>query len=203
MSLGNHAQTQTELGEGQIEHVPNFSYLGSIVTENCDEKASIDNLVRKGTIGFGTLGEIWNSGISQRAKMLAYRSVVRPKVLYAAETIYSTYETDAQLDVFDRSCIRKILKIHWSEYISNEQLKTRVRALLGDWSWLSEDFAKARLRYLGHVLRMEDEELPRKVFIDNYVNLSNGTNRGRPKNCWISTIKSDLKRRGVDESIVS
>jgi hypothetical protein len=59
---------------------------------------------------FAALSELWGTNISVRAKLLSYRSMVRTKVLYAAETIYSTKETDDNLDVFDRQCVKKDTK---------------------------------------------------------------------------------------------
>ena len=52
----------------------------------------------------------------------------------------------------------------------------------------------ARLRWAGHVMRMSDDRVPKKVL----VNRVDGTRpRGRPKKRWIDCVESDLKELGV------
>ncbi len=47
--------------------------------------------------------------------------------MFAAETIYSTQKTD---DIFDRTCIRKIMKISWSDFHTNNKIKDSILQLI-------------------------------------------------------------------------
>jgi hypothetical protein len=75
-------------------------------------------------------------------------------------------------------------------------MKTSIRkrqTLLGAGTKLSLEFRRARLRYLGHVLRIDKERLPLKILTEALADSKAG--RGRPKSNWISTVKNDLKIR--------
>ena len=82
--------------------------------------------------------------------------------------------------------MRKILRIKWSDYVSNEEVLRRADA---------EDIEimliKSRLRWLGHVSRMDDDR-PVKTLM--YGELDKGTRPvGRPKLRFKDTCKSILK----------
>lgn len=52
----------------------------------------------------------------------------------------------------------------------------------------------ARLRWAGHVIRMNDDRVAKKVL----VNRVDGTRpRGRPKKRWIDCVESDIQELGV------
>ena len=71
---------------------------------------------------FGALREIWLSKVSDNAKLKAYRSLVVPRVMYSAETLMATYDTNADIDIFERSCLRTILKLSWNDFTRNEDI---------------------------------------------------------------------------------
>ena len=53
-----------------------------------------------------------------------------------------------------------------------------------------------RLRWLGHVLRMEDDRIPKQAM---YSQMDHHIKRkpGRPRKNWIDTIRQDLKNIGM------
>ena len=53
-----------------------------------------------------------------------------------------------------------------------------------------------RLRWLGHVLRMEDNRIPKQAM---YWQADHNTKRkpGRPRKNWIDTIRQDMKSIGM------
>ena len=57
---------------------------------------------------------------------------------------------EGELDTFQRKCLRKILKIHWPEKISNVQFYERAKAMP-----LSLTIKLRRWKWIGHVLRRE------------------------------------------------
>ena len=114
-------------------------------------------------------------------KLKVYRSVVLPTLLYACET-WTVYQRHAKrLNHFHTSCPRKHLKIKWQDRIPDTEVLKRagiqsVHTLL----------KLAQLRWTGHVTRMPDERLPKKIL---YGKRSHGGQKKRYKD----TLKASLK----------
>ena len=116
--------------------------------------------IAKVSAAFGRLSEsIWDrSGIRFDTKLKVYRPVVLPTLLYACET-WTVYQRYAKrLIHFHTSCLGKLIKIKWQDRIPDKEVLKRtgmqsVHTLL----------KLAQLRWTGHVTRMPDERLPKKI----------------------------------------
>ena len=110
---------------------------------------------------FGRLRKnVWErKGISLNTKLKVYKAVVLPSLLYACET-WTVYSWHAKkLNRFHLNCLRKLLRIKWQDKVpDNEVLRhaesTSVHTML----------KRAQLRWSGHVVRMDDERLPKRMF---------------------------------------
>jgi len=51
----------------------------------------------------------------------------------------------------------------------------------------------SRLRWAGHVVRMDDNELPRKIL---WTNPGGQRGSGRPKSRWIDGVQEDTRKLG-------
>ena len=90
-------------------------------------------------------------------------SSLAPTLLYAFET-WTVYQRHAKkLNHFYLSCLRKPLKIKWLEKIPG----TEVLKKAGMQS-MHTVLKLVHLRWTGHVIRMPDERLPKKVWRGNY-----------------------------------
>ncbi len=95
-------------------------------------------------------------------------------------------------------CIRKILKKKWSDFGTNDELLSEISAITSSkWFWLSVEFAKAILRCLGHLLRMDESRMQSTILKESFSENEAHPSRRRPKNCWIQTIKKDLRERRI------
>ena len=113
---------------------------------------------------------------------------MRPVVLYGAEAWTLTQAEENKLAIFERKVLRRIFgpvqeSGNWRIRF-NHELKTL---------YLEPDIvavAKSnRLRWAGHVLRMDDSEVVKKIFKATPY----GSNRrGRPRTTWIQNIEEDL-----------
>ena len=50
-----------------------------------------------------------------------------------------------------------------------------------------------RISWLGHLVRMEEDRMPRKIFAQEL----EGTRRGRPRKRWKEEVERDLQVLGV------
>ena len=78
--------------------------------------------------------------------------------------------------------------------MSSVSLRTR----LGVKCSIGEEVTKARLRYFGHVMRMDVDRTPRILVLDCFDERAQpkNTRRGRPLKTWMQCVREDLGRRG-------
>ena len=145
----------------RLQVVDKFTYLGSTLSRVVYIDDEVNARIAKASAVFDRLrGCIWDrSGIGFDTKLKVYRSVVLPTLLYACGT-WTVYQRHAKrLNHFHISCLRKLLKIKWQDRIPDTVVLKRagmqsVHTLL----------KLAQLRWTGHVNRMPDERLPKKIF---------------------------------------
>ena len=112
--------------------------------------------------------------------------MVLPTLLYACKT-WTVYQRHVKrLNHFHASCLRKLLKIKWQDRVPNTEVLKRagmqsVHTLL----------KLAQLRWIGHVTRMPEERLPKKIL---YGELEMGKrSHGGQKKQYKDTLKAFLK----------
>ena len=144
----------------RLQMVDKFTYLGSTLSRVVHIDDEVNARIAKASAAFGRLrGSIWDrSGIRLDTKLKVYRSVMLPTLLYACET-WTVYQRHAnRLNHFHTSCLRKLLKIKSQDRIPDTEVLKRagmqsIHTLL----------KLAQLRWTGHVTRMPDERLPKKI----------------------------------------
>ena len=155
----------------------------------------MDNRLAKSNSAFGILSNrVWkNKHPKKVTKISVYRAVVLTTLLYGCES-WVTYRHHLRLlERFHQRCLRIILKIHWSDYVSNvevlEQAEiTSIEAIL----------LKSQLRWTGHVSRMDNHRLPKIALCGE---LSTGhRNRGAPKKRYKDSLKKSLGACHINHS---
>ena len=174
--------------KGQRLHVVDkITYLGSTLSIVVHIDDEVNARIAKASAAFGRLrGSIWDrSGIRLDTKMKVL-SVVLPTLLYACET-WTVYQRHAKrLNHFHTSCLSKLLKIKWQDRIPDTEILKRagmqsVHTLL----------KLAQLRWTGHVTRMPDERLPKKILYGELQvgKRSHGGQKKRYKDTLIASLK--------------
>ena len=98
-------------------------------------------------------------GISAHTKIQVYRAVVLTSLLYGCET-WTCYRSHIKrLDQFHLRCLRRILNINWEDRVTNQEVLRRahlpgVKAMI----------MQAQLRWTGHIMRLDDRRLPKRIF---------------------------------------
>ena len=126
---------------------------------------------------------VWNNKhLRIKTKISVYRAVVLTTLLYGSES-WVTYRNHLKLlERFHQRCLRTILYIHWSDYITNLIVLERA-----DITSIEAMLLKIQLRWAGHVSRMDDHRLPKIIL---YGELSSGLrNRGAPKKRYKDNLK--------------
>ena len=91
------------------------------------------------------------------------------------------------LEQFHQRCLRQILNIKWFHRVSNVKVLEKART-----TSIEATLIQSQLRWSGHLVRMEDDRLPKQLF---YSELAEGQRgRGRPKLRYKDTLKQSLKK---------
>ena len=168
--------------------VDKFTYLGSTLSRAVHIDAEVTARAAKASVAFGRLRtNVWErNGITLDTKLKVYKAVVLPTLLYAYET-WTVYQRHAKkLNHFHLSSPRKLLKIRWQDKIQDTGVLKKAKM-----QSVHTLLKLAQLRWTGHVTRMPDERLPKKVL---YGKLQEGKrSQGGQKKHYKDTLKASLK----------
>ena len=169
------------MNEQRLNVVDKFTYLGNTLSRavHIDDEVTARKSIA--IVAFGRLrGNVWDrSGIR-------LDTVVLPTFLHACET-WTVYQRHAKrLNHFHLSCLRKHLKTRWQDKIPDTEVLKRA-----EMQSIYTLLKLAQLRWTGHVTRMPDEWLPKKVF---YGELQSGKrSQCGQKKRYKGTLKVSLK----------
>ena len=145
-------------------------------------------------ISSGSWGWVFTVLCSQLAtKVKCYKAYVLPILLFGSECWSLTKVQSQKLERVHSSCLRSILGVRLSDRHTNEHIRKSCGV-----ATLSAYITANRLRWLGHVGRMEEGRLPH---IALFSSLHGDMTRpvGRPRHTWEKCVCADLKVLGQDE----
>lgn len=118
---------------------------------------------------------VWKSkAISASTEVRTYECLVLGVLMYNSETWTMTAETQRKLLSFEMSCLRKIAGVSKRDRKGNEDIKDD----LGIKEDVVDKIHMKRLRYFGHVCRMEQRRLP---YVCLHGRIQGHRERGRPR----------------------
>ncbi|CAI5657096.1 unnamed protein product [Oreochromis niloticus] len=103
--------------------------------------------------------------------------VIIPTAIYASETWKVSACIDTKLDVFQQQCLRRILRICYTDHITNKEVLRRSGTVK-----LRNIVARKRIRLADHILRMDDTQIPKTAMCWQPLGIKRP--RGRPRNTW-------------------
>ena len=131
-------------------------------------------------------GILCDRRISLRVKGKVYKTVVRPAMMYGAET-WSMKKAQEKLDVAEMRMLKWMTGVTKLTRIRNERIRETTK--VGE---ISKKVQESRLKWYGHVLRREDENVGKRVMA---MEVPGKRRRGRPKRRWLESIRNDLSKR--------
>ena len=102
---------------------------------------------------------VWsNNKLSDHTKVNVYEACVISTLLYGSESWTMRAHQEKRLNVFHMRCLRRILGITWQDKVTNKLVleKAGIPSL---YTLLKQ----RRMRWLGHVTRMEDGCIPKDL----------------------------------------
>ena len=178
-----------------IEVVPSFQYLGSIVTSDCTSDAEISSRITKASHSFGSLSRIlWHQKkIKRDTKLCIFDSVVLSTLLYGLETAVLLEPQIHCLQSFVMRCLRSILGVSLWDGQRDTSIRKFIRL-----QRISTMLTQRRLRLLGHITRMNEDRLPRKLLVcaPSQGRRSAGGQRMR----WNDQVMRDLRSCNLEDN---
>nr|VZI18043.1 unnamed protein product [Spirometra erinaceieuropaei] len=197
---GGHASTATPPNTPQIsvngtqqQVVDNLPYLGSTLARNTKIDDKVARRISKASQAFRRLqSTLWNRhGLQLSTKLKMYKAVILPTPLYGVET-WTVYTKQARcLKHFHLSCLRRILRLSWQDRIPDTDVLERT-GNLGIYTMLRQ----MQLRWSGHLVRTNDERLPKRLF---YGDVARDSRRqGGQIRRYKDTLKASLKHLQIN-----
>ena len=144
-------------------------------------------------MAFGRLeARVWSQrDINIRTKLGVYESCVITTLLFATET-WTTHQRHVRsLERFHHNCLRRLPRISWKSMTPDTEVLERAESLS-----IRTRLIKIRLRWSGHVSRLDDCRLPKQVFYGEL--MDHKRPQHKPKKRYKDCLKNDLKDMKID-----
>ena len=188
-----YSNPQVNINGVLLKPVPQFCYLGSTLSNDAQLDKEITNRISKASSSFGALSDkVWKQhGIKTLTKVSVYKAVVLSNLLYGCETWTCYRRHIKQLEQFHMRHLRTIMKIKWQDKISNIEVLERSRC-----SSIEAMMISAQLRWVGHVVRMADDRIPKQLL---YGELAQGKrSRGGQRKRYKDSLKHNVIKCNLD-----
>ncbi|XP_065571540.1 uncharacterized protein LOC136034335 [Artemia franciscana] len=185
------------VGDEPAEIVEEFTYLGSILSNDGSILKDLMHRIAKASAVVGRLSAIWRKpSISRRTKMRIYNALVGSVLLYGAETWPATQSVISTVNIAQIKHLRRIEGLRWYNFVSNVNLLA-----LTVQTPFSVQLTQRTLRWYGHLLRMPPDTPARTIF-DFFPVLHGGKRpRGRPPTRWKDTTGAFLVMTNIQKDV--
>lgn len=143
-----------------LEIVDHFPYLGSLLSSKADIDSEINHRLSCASGAYARLRKrvFEDRDLKAQTKLLVYRAVVLPTLLYGAES-WTTYSRHLKaLEGHHQRSLRKILRIRWKDRRTNISVLEEANMLS-----ITTTIMQQQLRWTGHVIRMPNTRLPKQI----------------------------------------
>ena len=193
--LGQDTETPPviSIDDYELDAVCQFTYLGSTITGKLSLDAEINKRIGEAASTLARLtARVWTSPkLSVKTNMAVYNACVISALMYGSETWTTLTGQERRLNTFHLRSIRRILGICWQDKVTHADVFSR--AGLPTMHIL---LRQRRLRWLGHVRRMEDGRIPKDIL---YGELALGRRiTGRPHLRYKDVCVRDMKVVDID-----
>lgn len=195
LTIPNNARQPITINDEQLKQVDHFTYLGSIISQNGTNDREITNRIHQASAAFGRLRDrvFLNRDLHLKTKVAVYQAICVSTLLYGSET-WTPYRRQIKtLETFHIRCLQRILRVTWQDRITHNEILERTLC-----DSIEAQIAKRSLKWIGHVIRMQDNRLPKKVL---FAELAQGTrSAGGQKKRYKDHLKTTLKACNINPS---
>ena len=180
----NGIQREIKVKGQKLGTVTSFKYLGAVVSDD-GSKSEVLSRIAQATAAHTKLKSIWrDNNIFLGSKVKLMRSLVISIFLYACESWTLTAELEKRTQAFEMRCYRRLLNISYKDHVTNEEVRRKIQAAIGEYDELLTLVKKRKLRWFGYVSRSSGLA---KTILQGTV--KEKRKRGRQKKRWEDNIK--------------
>ena len=173
-----------------LEEVDCFKYLGLQVAADRGCERDVIHRMNERYRAWGLLKSVLSHrGLGIKTKKCLYEGVIVPTALYGAEAWGMRSAERRNVNVLELKCFRNLVGVTRLDRVRNE-----VRRRVGIERELASRADQKVLRWFGHVERMDDYCMARRVLM---AEVSGGQVRGRLRLGWMDGVKVALGNRGM------
>ena len=190
MRINRKSTEPVTVNDQNLDETSKFTYVGGVVTTQGGGGDDITCRIGKARTAFRKLSRIWkSSNYSITTKVHLCNSLMKSVLLYGCET-WKMNEGDArELDIFQFTCMRRIIEIRWPYATSNEDLMKRTKT-----KRVSAEVKTRWWKWICHVLRRERNNHCRKALTWQP---EGKRRRGRPRITWRRRVEHERKEMGI------
>ena len=180
----NGIQREIKVKGQKFGSVTSFEYLGAVVSDG-GSKPKVLSRIAQATAALTKLKAIWRvNKISLGPKVKLMRSLVISIFLYACESWTLTTYLAKRTQAFEIRCYRRLLNISYKDHVTNEKVRRKIQAAIGENDELLTLVIKRKLRWFCLVSRSSSLA---KTILQGTV--KGKRKRGRQKKTWEDNIK--------------
>ena len=163
------------LDNEKIKQVQEFEYLGSIITSDVKCDKDIKRRIAIAKKKFIEKKSIFtNSKVSIETRKRFLKCYIWSVLLYGSESWTISAEMKRKLEAMEMWCFRRMLKISWTEFVSNEKVLGQVK----EEQQILVSITQRQLKFFGHIVRENNLE---RLVLEGKIDGSRSRGRQRKK----------------------
>ncbi|KAI5752582.1 hypothetical protein M8J77_018365 [Diaphorina citri] len=188
----------------KLEKVERYNYLGTNVNSSMDYGAEIKIRIEKARASFMKMKKLFtNRDLSLDLRIRMLRCYIFTVLLYGVEAWTLNKSCERKLEAFEMWTYRRILKISWTERVTNTEALRRIKKNVE----ILEEVKKRKLQYLGHIMRGTKYEILHLIIRGKIVGKRSV---GRRRTSWLKNLRewfnistAELFRAAVSKDMIT
>ena len=181
---------EIEIDGTKLKLVEDFKYLGVQINERCYMEKEITSRIEKYTNNLRLMYPLLKDRlIPSRVKVIIYKTILRPVLTYGSETWTLTTRLKSKVQAAEMRVVRLIKGVTRRDRLRNDDIREEL-----DIESVLEFVDRSKLRWYGHIMRMDQERYPAKYFRWK----PRGKRPvGRPRKRWRDGVREAIEARGL------
>jgi len=174
-----------------LERVNEFTYLGCVLNKSGTDVDDCNKRVINGRKTAGGIRSLVNEKhLDLKCVRTLHEKLLVPTLLYGSECMLWKEKERSRIRAVQMDNLRGVLGVKRRDRMRNE----RIRDICGVKKGVDELIDESVLRWYGHVERMGDERIVKRVYDSECLGVRSV---GRPRKRWIDTVRECVRKRGL------